>query len=128
MIRDVGSGAQYGPFGVADGHRAEIDSDTFVEIDAGVAHSGVASEPHDRTARILVGKKGSGKTIYLRRLQAAAGGEESVYTSSVDPGTPTTSEIVKFCQWYRSDDLTERWSQAWRTAILRSVCSHMLYA
>jgi hypothetical protein len=122
------AGAVYGPFGIADGHRADIDSHAFVQIDPAVAHSGVASTPEDRTARVVVGKKGSGKTVYMRRFQADAGTEESVYTAPVDPGTPTTSEIVRFGQWYRETDLTERWSQAWRTAILRSVSSHMLYA
>jgi hypothetical protein len=121
-------GAAYGPFGIADGHRADIDTEGFVAIDPAVAHSGVASDPDDRTTRVLVGKKGSGKTMYLRRFQAGTGAEDSVYTSAVDPTTPTTSEVVRFCQWYRGEDLTERWSQAWRTAILRSVCSHALYS
>jgi hypothetical protein len=128
MIQDTVSAAAYGPFGVADGHRAEIDKSAFVAIDPGLAHSGVASDPNDRSARVLVGKKGSGKTMYLRRFQAGVDSEVSVYTWPVDPSTPTTSEIVRFCQWYRGDDLTERWSLAWRTAILRSVCSHALYA
>jgi hypothetical protein len=128
MTDDTLQRAAYGPFGVADGHRADIDSDAFVEIDPAIAHSGVASNPDDRIARVLVGKKGSGKTMYLRRFQADTGAEESVYTGVVDPSPPSTSEIVRFCQWYRSDDLTERWSHAWRTAILRSVCSHLLYA
>jgi hypothetical protein len=128
MTYDTVRGAGYGPFGIADGHRADIDSQAFVEIDPAVAHSGVASNAGDRTARVLVGKKGSGKTMYLRRFQAGVGAEDSVYTSPVDPSTPTTSEIVRFCQWYRGGDLTERWSQAWRTAILRSVCSHALYS
>ena len=66
-------GAGRGPFGVADGHRADIDSRAFVEIDPAVAHSGVASSPDDRTTRVLVGKKGSGKTMYLRRFQAGTG-------------------------------------------------------
>ena len=109
-----------GPFGNADGHRADIDADAFVEIDPAIAHSGVASMGDDRTTRVVVGKKGSGKTLYLRRFQAGTGAEESVYTASLDPSTPTTSEIVRFGQWYRHGDLTERWSHAWRTAILRS--------
>jgi hypothetical protein len=128
MTSQTFNGAGYGPFGVADGHRAEIDAHGFVEIDPSIAHSGVASNPDDRTTRVLVGKKGSGKTMYLRRFQAATGVEDSVYTSLVDPGTPTTSEIVRFCHWYRGEDLTERWSQAWRSAIVRSVCSHALYS
>ena len=128
MTADTVRSAAYGPFGIADGHRAEIDSNAFVEIDSTIAHSGVASKADDRTVRVVVGKKGSGKTMYLRRFEAATGSEESVYAVPVNPSTPTTSEIVRFCQWYRGDDLTERWSHAWRTAVLRSVCSHALYS
>lgn len=125
LITDI---AHEGPFGVPDGHRSGIDSATFVELDPGIAPTGLLSRPDDRTARVIVGKKGSGKTVYLRRFQLAAGEEESVYAAQLDPKTPTTAHVITFCQWYRGDDLTERWSQTWRTAILRSLCSHVLYA
>lgn len=118
---------QEGPFGVADGHRSGIDEATFVELDPAIAATGLLSRPSDRAARIIVGKKGSGKTVYLRRFQLAAGEEKSVYAAQIDPKTPSTANIVTFCQWYRGEDLTERWSQTWRTAILRSMCSHLLY-
>lgn len=117
-----------GPFGIPDGHRAAIDDETFVALDPAVAQTGLVSSPQDRAARVVVGKKGSGKTVYLRRFQQSASKEDSVFAAQVDPTTPSTADVVRFCQWYGNDDLTERWSQAWRSAILRSVCSHLLYS
>ena len=117
-----------GPFGIADGTRAAIDDDSFVEIDPLIAQLGLASQPDDRSARVIVGRKGSGKTVYLRRFQAHAGTEDSVYANALDPETPTTSQIVEFSHWNRSYDLTEQWSGAWRTAILRALCSHAVYS
>jgi hypothetical protein len=122
-IRDV----DHGPFGNADGHRANIASDAFVQVVAGVTPTGLTSRPEDRTARVVVGKKGAGKTVYLRRFQLAANEESSVYTTRVDPRPPDTDAVVQFCQWYRDEDLTERWSMVWRAAILRAVCTHALY-
>jgi hypothetical protein len=93
-----------------------------------VAQAGLVSDPEDRTTRVIVGRKGSGKTVYLRRLQAAADEEESVYAGSVESNTPTTAEIIQFCQRFRGNELTEQWSQAWRVAILGSIASHLLFS
>jgi len=117
-----------GPFGIADGHRADIDDDNFVEVDPLIAQLGLTSQPDDRAARIIVGRKGSGKTVYLRRFQASAGTEDSVHAVPIDPDTPTTGEIVQFAHWNRGYDLTEQWSSAWRAAILRALCSHALHS
>ncbi len=116
-----------GAFGIPDGSRAEIDVPTFVELDPAIVQTGLVSDPADRAVRVFVGKKGSGKTIYLRRFQAAANDEDSVYASSVDPESPATADVTRFSKWYRGDDITERWSMAWRVAILRSLCSHLLF-
>jgi hypothetical protein len=116
-----------GAFGVPDGNRESIEESRFVELDASVAQSGLVSHPDDRTARVIVGKKGSGKTVYLRRFQAAARAEESIYAGHVDPNTPTTADIVTFSRWYSGEDLAERWRLAWRAAILGSVASHVAY-
>lgn len=119
---------QEGPFGTPDGHRSAIDAPTFVELDPSIAQAGLLSRPTDRSARIIVGKKGSGKTVYLRRFQVSAVDEDSIFATRLDPTPPTTAQVVKFCQSYHGNDLTERWSQAWRVAILRSLCSYLLYS
>jgi predicted Ser/Thr protein kinase len=73
-----------------------------------------------------VGAKGSGKTVYLRRLRAAAAATESVYADIVQQDLPSTSNIVKFCQCFGKRDLTEKWMQLWYCAIVRSLVTHLL--
>lgn len=117
-----------GPFGVADGHRADIDRENFVEIDPLIAQMGLASQPSERLARVIVGRKGSGKTVYLRRFQAHTDDDGGVLALPLDPSAPSTGEIVKFSHWFAGNDLTEQWSRAWRAAILRAACSHALHS
>lgn len=117
-----------GPFGITEGDRADLDRGNFVEIDPLVAQMGLASKPDDSDARVIVGRKGSGKTLYLRRFQAHTDSEDSVIAIPIDPRTPTTHQIVEFSHWYRGHDLTERWSNVWRAAILRASCTHALYS
>jgi hypothetical protein len=78
--------------------------------------------------RVIVGAKGSGKTVYLRRLRAAASQNESVYADAVQQDLPATSNIVKFCQCFGKHDLTEKWMQLWYCAIMRSLVTHMLHS
>jgi hypothetical protein len=117
-----------GPFGITEGDRADLDQENFIEIDPLVAQMGLASKPTDSGARIIVGRKGSGKTLYLRRFQAHTDAENSVTSIPVDPLNPTTHQIIEFAHWYRGHDLTERWSHVWRAAILRAFCTHALYS
>jgi hypothetical protein len=126
----VGTVERYtqGPLGTTEGDRAEIDHASFVEINPLIAQMGLASKPNDSDARVIVGRKGSGKTIYLRRFQAHADGEKSVVAIPVDPRNPTTHQIIEFSHWYRGHDLTERWSHIWRAAILRAFCTYVLYS
>jgi hypothetical protein len=118
-----------GPFGTPDGSRAAIEDvlDGFVSFGGNeFIWGGLAMRSEDRTARVIVGRKGSGKTVYLRRLQADAAKEESLYADSIQQEVPTTDTIVKFCQMFPNNVLTGNWTQLWRRAILRSVVSHLL--
>jgi hypothetical protein len=57
------------PFGDPDGARADIQTvmDKFVGFQGQKPWGGIASSPNDRTIRVIVGRKGAGKTVYLRR-------------------------------------------------------------
>jgi hypothetical protein len=118
-----------GPFGIADGHLAAIDHDNFVEVDPLISQLGTAARSGGhRGVRVLVGRKGSGKTVYLRRFQASAEDEDSVVATAIEQRTPPTEHIIEFSHWHRGHNLTERWSQVWRVAILRAVCTHALFS
>ena len=118
------------PFGNADGSRAEIQNllDGFVKFDNQAVWGGLAIKSSDSSARVLVGRKGSGKTLYLRRLQDFASNDASKFASQIEQGLPTTEDIIKFCQWFKAETLTEKWMCIWKIAILRSVVQNLLHA
>lgn len=118
------------PFGNPDGSRANIKeiTDGFVIFSDENVWGGIATKKDDFSARVIVGRKGSGKTVYLRRLQAYAQTDESIYTEKLQQSLPTTEEILKFCNWFKENILTEKWMELWRRAILRSIVTHILYS
>jgi hypothetical protein len=81
----------------------------------------------DRMVRVIVGRKGSGKTLYLRRLQAAAQRERSLYADAWRLDLPTTSEVVRVSDLsIARDDAIERWERIWQRAVQRALISHFL--
>jgi hypothetical protein len=76
--------------------------------------------------RVIVGKLGSGKTVYLRRLQDFQAHQDSVYAEVPQQSLPKTEVVVKACQWFSDRVLVEKWMQIWERAIMRSLASHLL--
>lgn len=118
------------PFGNPDGSRANLDDllKDFVTFGGGVIWGGLAIRANDLTTRVIIGRKGSGKTVYLRYLQAYTSDQESIYSTKYDQGLPTTEDIILFCGYYEERCLTEKWMLLWRRAIMRSVLSHLTKA
>ena len=122
------------PFGDPDGSRANLSDilDEFVAFQDESVWGGIAMEGDDFSARVIAGRKGSGKTVYLRRLRASSENEDSIYSEAyiddIQQNLPNTELIVKFCQWYKPADLTEKWRELWRRAILRSLFTHLIHA
>ncbi|MFP5346935.1 MAG: hypothetical protein ACLGIA_07905 [Actinomycetes bacterium] len=115
-------------FGNPDGSRADLDQvlDDFVTFPERGAYGALATRADDRRVRLIVGAMGAGKTVYLRRLQACSRRDVSMYASRRrDEEPPSTELIVKVCQIYRANSLSERWRRLWRVAILRAVVSHI---
>jgi hypothetical protein len=119
------SGPVLDPFGDPDGARADIDDlvREFIDFDG---HDGLATRPDDLTARVIVGRKGAGKTVYLRRARAHATRQHDLYADDLQQSLPTTTDIVKASSLYPLSVVTEAWMGLWRAAILRSVVSHLL--
>jgi len=125
------------PFGNPDGSRADIDDvlHEFVDFPDETTWGGIAMRRDDFTARVIVGRKGSGKTVYLRRLQASAADANAIYADAfpkyvddIQQNYPNTDLVVKFCNWFKPADLTEKWRELWRRAILRSLYTHLVYS
>ncbi len=69
-----------GPFGNPDGSRADIEDliSEFVDFGGNPAYGHLATRANDSMVRVIVGKLGAGKTVYLRRLQDFQSHQDSV--------------------------------------------------
>jgi hypothetical protein len=117
-----------GPFGNPDGSRADIEDlvREFVDFGGNPAYGHLATRANDSMVRVIVGKLGAGKTVYLRRLQDFQAHQDSVYTDVPQQSLPKTEVVVKACQWFSDRVLVEKWMQIWERAIMRSLASHLL--
>jgi Protein tyrosine and serine/threonine kinase len=117
-----------GPFGNPDGSRADIEDviSEFVDFGGDPAYGHLATRANDSMVRVIVGKLGAGKTVYLRRLQAFQAHQDSVYADAPQQSLPKTEVVVKACQWFSDRVLVEKWMQIWERAIMRSLASHVL--
>ena len=114
-------------FGNPDGSRTEIVDmmSEFIAFENKYFSSGVAT-PDDLKTRVIVGAKGSGKTVYLRRMQANLKENSSIYVNALEQEVPTTNLVVKFGQCFSVAEITEKWMYVWKFAILRAVISNIL--
>ncbi len=117
-----------GPFGNPDGSRADIEDliSEFVDFGGDPAYGHLATRANDSMVRVIVGKLGAGKTVYLRRLQDFQAHQDSVYADVPQQSLPKTEVVVKACQWFSDRVLVEKWMQIWGRAIVRSLVSHVL--
>src|SRR6516225_3835196 len=118
-----------GPFGNPDGSRADIEDliSEFVDFGGNPAYGHLATRANDSMVRVIVGKLGAGKTVYLRRLQDFQAHQDSVYADVPQQSLPKTEVVVKACQWFSDRVLIEKWMQIWERAIMRSLVSHLLH-
>jgi hypothetical protein len=119
-----------GPFGPPDGARADLDDirRNFVRFRSHADRDDGETGPTIRSPRVIVGKKGVGKTVYLRQFQAAASDRDSVYADEVRHDVPATEDVIKVCELYPAELAAEAWQWIWRRAILRSLTSHLLHS
>jgi hypothetical protein len=117
-----------GPFGNPDGSRADLEDlmAGFVDFDGSSQFGALSTLATDASVRVIVGRLGAGKTVYLRRLQSFQSGQESVYADVPQQSLPATELVVRACQWFPEHLLTEKWMQMWHRAVLRSLATHML--
>ena len=117
-----------GPFGNPDGSRADIEDvlSEFVDFGGNPAYGHLATRANDSMVRVIVGKLGAGKTVYLRRLQDFQAHQDSVYAGVPQQSLPKTEVVVKAGQWFSDRVLVEKWMQIWERAIMRSLASHVL--
>jgi len=114
------------PFGEADGQRMFI-KDSFVSFEHHSGWGGIATAGNDFAARLLVGRKGSGKTVYLRRLRASAADDSSNLAEEVQYEPPDTETIISFSRLFSdSESQLEWWAKLWKRSVLRSLASYAM--
>lgn len=116
------------PFGDPDGARADLESVIAGYVPMTLLRGGGSDAGTSMTTRVIAGRKGAGKTLLLRRLQASAAADVSVYADVISSTTPMTSEVVRIATAGPEMPVVELWSALWRAAILRSAASHVLHA
>jgi hypothetical protein len=123
-----GSSDPVGPFGNPDGSRAPIENvlSEFVDFHGNPAFGALAAPADDATGRVIVGRLGAGKTVYLRRLRSFQARQESVYADHPQQNLPSTEAVVRACQWFPEQFLTEKWMQVWNRAVSSSLATHLL--
>ena len=114
-----------GVFGEPDGYRADMSG--YIDVQE-LRHSSLYGDEDDRI-RVIVGRKGSGKTLYMRRIRDGQPGALSVSRLVVDAEQtqlPTTRQVVSVSRLYPENLLTETWQQLWGKSVLLSVMSNIL--
>ena len=127
-MRDPARHESSAPFGNPDGAREPLEdlASSFVDFPSIAAYQGLATRENDLGARVIVGRKGAGKSLYLRRLQAFAASAYDVHAFGIETSLPATRAIVQLCQGYPEHLLTELWQLVWRRAIFRSLSSEFI--
>lgn len=121
------------PFGNSDGARAslkEIEASFITDFPYGLR---ISNDPSFLSKRFIVGAKGSGKTVYLRKLQSILKKKlESqsgvIYVDEKINGTLNCTDLViRFCDLFKQEMLSEKWNEIWKLTIFISVAHKFLF-
>lgn len=109
-------------FGNPDGASVEISDLLKDFISKNIQHPETINTNH----YIIVGPKGSGKTIYLRKFREELSKQQDIYTTEIDRDFPMTSQVTNFAEGNSKEDMREVWMAVWELAIIRSLTSYLL--
>ena len=112
------------PFGNPDGARADINeiNEMFI-TNAPYAVSFTVFPEHLLNMRVIVGAKGSGKTVYLRKIQdmlrdKADNIRTGIYVDEhIDQDINCTEKVIAFCDCFPANVLSEKWTQLWKITL-----------
>ncbi len=86
----------------------------------------------DSTTRIIFGKKGAGKTLYLKLIQDYCRQNNNdktgaVYFTDIDNMPPDSRTIIKVTNWFDEHKgmADEMWRKLWYVSILRTIYCHV---
>lgn len=135
MVMDGSGGApvrqDVEPFGIPDGAVADLEDyeDGFVRFPD--HFGGIARDRTDARVRVVVGRLGGGKSLYLRRMQAAQSQKDGIHAEppARNLSDLSSQDVVRATQLMgRITENTESWKRLWRAAIFRAATSFLLAA
>ncbi|MCV2882156.1 P-loop ATPase, Sll1717 family [Actibacterium sp. XHP0104] len=106
--------------GVPDGTTEDLSN--YVEIKKVIQFDFDSLEP-----RVLVGRKGSGKSFTQRKYVDASYGEADRFVLPYDNDPPDLDGILKFSAQMPVSSRTNIWQKIWEYAIYTSIATHLLY-
>ncbi len=120
------------PFGNPDGARANINelNEMFI-LDTPYAVDFTNNIENLITKRVIVGAKGSGKTVYLRKIKSvleekANHGTGIFVDDTIDQQLNCTEKIIMICDFYKENVLSEKWTSFWKIAIYVSLACKLI--
>ena len=121
------------PFGEADASNVNFSDlkDTYISFRN---NNSSLLDSIDPSVRVIFGKKGSGKTLYLRAiidyLNNSISNVESNYITNIDNQPPSTYLISKVSSWFDDEPrkADEIWRDIWKIVIIKTTLSHILYS
>lgn len=127
--------SESGPFGDSDA--ANVDFTTLKKGLINFADQENKDFPEDPfqispTTRVIFGKKGSGKTLYLKLIHDHCrknNGDHmgAIYFTPIDSMPPDSRLIIKVTNWFDEHKgmADEMWRKIWYRTILRTIYSHV---
>lgn len=121
------------PFGNPDGARAdlkEVEESFITYYPYGLNFQKDKSNILNK--RVIVGAKGSGKTVYLRKIQSIlkerAENNPSIYVDNdIEQNLNCTDRVVRFCDFFSRQMLSEKWSMVWQITILLTLTNKLMF-
>jgi hypothetical protein len=113
------------PFGPPDAATADLDinqlREQFVNIDGTIDKSVVDAIP-----RVVFGRKGAGKSHYIRALNAIKAGDHSVLAFGTSTNPPPHTWVIRLSLALKEDAIPT-WSELWRKACLGAAAATLLW-
>ena len=112
------------PFGRADGSKEDFDK--FIPFTNQMAWGGLALRKDDISVPAIIGRKGSGKTYYLRRIEDHGIQRDDIYVVRSNSKAPDPELIRRLGSELDPNDGSSVWQLFWRRAIIFSLTSLFL--
>lgn len=114
------------PFGKSEGAYEEFSR--LIEFNNALAWGGLHLDPSDLQIRIVVGKKGSGKTFYLRIMEDHTVRRDDIICFQPNRNRVDPNLVLRFSACLDDGILSSAWQTLWRRAFFFSICTHFFAA